>query len=182
MEKYFCALGTSYKSPKCPDLIVASKASEVRKKYKQMKKIKKRNILCRPIEYKVSKYKGFKLFEIHWAHELSKKEKTLRIEVAKLYIDLATSIDPTLVSGEFSVDYGVSNLSYLQREIEETGSLFRVFLPFRANNTNVEGSHEIALLRGFLEYEGESEIDSLSDQQICLLNKLLSYDEIVKHF
>lgn len=94
-------------------------------------------------------------------------------------------ISDLVLRGTFTmqdVDYGVSNLSYLQREVDETGSLFRVFVPFTADNSNVKDSHEIALLRGLLEYGGESEVYNLSNQQFEMLNRLLSYDKIVKHF
>ena len=123
----------------------------------------------------VGEYKGFKLIEVPWVNELNEVEKSTRLEIAKLYVDLATSIDPSLKSGEFDVDYGVNNLPYLADEIDETGSLFRIFVPFRADHPYVEFSHEIALFRGMLEYGGGEE--HLNDEQQELLNKLLYYNK-----
>ncbi|MCX6810432.1 MAG: hypothetical protein NTY30_01680 [Candidatus Berkelbacteria bacterium] len=81
------------------------------------------------------------------------------MEVARLYIGAARSINPGFCSGGFDLEYGWNNLPYLLREWEETGQLYRVFCPFDASDAapEVVAAKGVALMRSILEAPDEPE-------------------------
>lgn len=89
------------------------------------------------------------------------------IRLAKAYVKAAFSLDEGF-SASIDIEHAKNNLWYLKREYEETGCLFRVFVPFKGDDINVSEAKEIALMRGLLEHEGEPDYEVTPEVEVLL--------------
>jgi hypothetical protein len=107
--------------------------------------------------------------------EAAEKAMTL----AKLYINAAFSLQPDFRSAGFNAAYGLNNLPYLAGEYEESGQLYRVFVPFLSapeGTAEVEAAKEVALMRPLLEPPEEPEYPLTPEVQ-RLLDLVPPYEE-----
>ena len=100
------------------------------------------------------------------------------MEVARLYVAAARSINPEFISGGFDLEYGWNNLPYLIREWEETGQLYRVFCPFEPDPAapEVAEAKGVAMMRSILAPPDEPEY-AITPEVQDLLNFASSLEE-----
>ncbi len=134
-------------------------------------------LLVRPQFRSIGEYKGISLLETALRNAYSDDSDKTRVALAKAYIDLAQHLEPDLKSGVIDIEYCWNNLHYLQQEIDETGSLYRVFVPIDSDHHISSYAQEVAAYRGFLTYDGEDEAGNLSEEGKALLQKVLKFAE-----
>ncbi len=94
------------------------------------------------------------------------------MELARLYIDAAVSLVPDFKAAGFNAGYGENNLPYLKSEYEESGQLYRVFVPFvpvsAEESPLIEGAKNIALMRAILDPPDEPDFPLTPEVQRLL--------------
>lgn len=120
------------------------------------------------VEHRIvlGEYKGIPVFNAECVDRIFEKSRMSEddsdspspqraMELARLYIDAAFSLVPDFKAAGFNAGYGENNLPYLRNEYEESGQLFRVFVPFVPINAEespqIEGAKKIALMRAILD-------------------------------
>ena len=100
--------------------------------------------------------------------EFGEKETAL----AMLYVDAAFSLEPDFRAAGLDISYAINNLPYLQREYDESGQLYRVFVPFEMeeekSSSQIGAAKEVALMRAVLEPPEEPEYQLTPEVQKLL--------------
>lgn len=148
--------------------------------------MKKQNIQLMAIE----NYKGCELF-CPCSTECDGCDLNKKTEAARLYVDIIHALyDRTFT--KIDVCYAWRNIPYLDREIGETDSIFRIFVPFESEDAIVKNAREVAVFRGLLDFADfaatdeemrdlrdllfSMTVDELNEEQMQTLYRLLKYN------
>jgi hypothetical protein len=102
----------------------------------------------------VGEYRGIPVFfeqRIEWGDRGDKElldGMDQAMQIAALYVEAALSLNPSFFSTGFDAGYGKNNLPYLLEEVEESGDLYRILVPFSGDAPEIKEAKETAMFRG----------------------------------
>jgi len=108
----------------------------------------------------IGEYRGIQVGVEEWTPP---EEFPSLLEISRLYIEAAFGLEPGFRASAINASYARNNIPYLERELEESGDMFRVFVPFSGDEDCLlaKDAHTVAGMRPLLTYGQPAEDDVL---------------------